>query len=118
MRSAELSHAQPVPMPWVRVRQRTCALPATVQCTNIPCWFLLPPRCSKLTEVQNDVQEVLEAIGDVVNDDAEVGLMHALARKGTHAVGVGGAQMRHPGRMPLGEAAAAVQWHRHVHPRV
>jgi magnesium transporter len=34
----------------------------------------LIPIQRKLTEVQNDVQEVLEAIGDVVNDDAEVGL--------------------------------------------
>ena len=33
----------------------------------------LHPLCSKLTEVQNDVQEVLDAIGDVVNDDMEVG---------------------------------------------
>ncbi|PRW56958.1 Magnesium transporter MRS2-4 isoform A [Chlorella sorokiniana] len=32
----------------------------------------LIPIQRKLTEVQNDVQEVLEAIGDVVNDDAEI----------------------------------------------
>lgn len=42
--------------------------------TSSPDLRALPllPCCSKLTEVQNDVQEVLDAIGDVVNDDTEV----------------------------------------------
>ena len=48
----------------------TCLLLAPILCSALPLPLPLPP-CSKLTEVQNDVQEVLDAIGDVVNDDAE-----------------------------------------------